>query len=109
MDCGRLVQRFKDEDFAVQISMVKAMGMLARRGDSAVIECLLSTFDDPANVNFLLEAMQAVSYVSPPTTQAAVPRIQSNECGSLLIALHDSSFSHAQGVTRTHQSREFVH
>jgi hypothetical protein len=53
----------EDEEFAVQITLVKALGVLAENGDADVVKCLLGYFDDSASVNFLLEAMQSLALV----------------------------------------------
>jgi len=58
----------EEEEFAVQITLVKALGVLAENGDADVVECLLGYIDDSASVNFLLEAMQSLALVRLPAS-----------------------------------------
>ena len=60
-----LLEAFRRDDFAVQMSVVKAMGLLVPRGEEEVVSCLMGGLEDEENgVNMLLEVMQALMKVS---------------------------------------------
>ena len=60
-----LLDAFEKDDYAVQISLVRAMGRLVPRGDGGVVRCLLEELEDEGNcVNMLLEVLQAIQMVS---------------------------------------------